>query len=82
MQFLRHVPLKCRDVEAALRNLGFAPEDKGGTSHVHWVCVRDGRMYKVTVDCHRGEVRANDVKSIINQAGVSKRQFLAALNRS
>ncbi|CUS33510.1 YcfA family protein (fragment) [Candidatus Nitrospira nitrificans] len=32
-------------------------------------------MYKVTVDCHRGEVKAQDIKSIIGQAGISKEQF-------
>lgn len=80
MQVLRHVPLKCRDVENALRNLGFTPEDQNATSHVHWVRVEGGHMWKVTVDCHRGEVRADDVKSIIKQAGVTKKQFLDALN--
>lgn len=77
--FLRHVPLKCRDVEKALDTLGFKPEKQGGTSHAHWVKVVDGHMWKVTVDCHRGEVRANDVKSIVKQAGVSRRQFYDAL---
>ena len=77
--FLRHVPLKCRDVESALTTLGFRPEQQGGTSHVHWVKVENGRMWKVTVDCHKGEVRANDVKSIVKQAGVTRRKFYEAL---
>lgn len=60
--FLRHVPLKCRDVEDALKTLGFKPEAQGATTHVHWVKVEGGHMHKVTVDCHKGEVRANDVR--------------------
>ena len=62
-------------------NLGFLPEDQGATSHVHWRMVRDGHMYKVTVDCHRGEVKAKDVQSIVKQAGVSKARFLEAYNQ-
>lgn len=70
--------MKCREAERALRNLGFLPTDQGGTSHVHWKMIRDGVMRKVTLDCHRGEVRENDVRSMIGQAGVSKEEWWRA----
>jgi hypothetical protein len=69
-------PLPCRTVRLALIKLGFTEvKCNSGTSHEQWEKVADGRKFKVTVDCHRGEVRALDVKSIIAQAGVSKREF-------
>ena len=77
-------PLPCRVVIDALVMLGFtkcASQSAGGTSHEKWECVRNGIKNKVTVDCHRGEVRALDVKSIIGQAGVTKAAFWAAVNK-
>ena len=76
----KFAPYPCRKVEEALKNLGFTEEKKGSTSHVHWSKIVDGRKFKATVDCHRGEVKAKDVVSIIAQAGVTKKQFLAAMD--
>ena len=64
-------PLPCRDVQRALLALGFREVRQDG-SHRRWEAMRDGRMFKVTLDCHRGEVRALDVRSIIGQAGITK----------
>jgi len=36
---------------------------------------------KVTLDCHNGEVKAKDVKSIVSQANLSKSDFLKALSQ-
>ena len=67
---------KCRDVEAALTRLGFTQEpSKSGGSHTKWSRVVDGHKRKVALDCHRGEVSARDVRSIIKQAGVSLKEF-------
>ena len=70
--------MKCRDAGRALRNLGFEPDPGGGTSHQQWRQTRDGHLRKVTLDCHRGEVQSNDVRSMIKQAGVTKERWYAA----
>lgn len=76
----RFRPLPCSDVKKALKNLGFTKKNKGsGTSHEQWRKVVDNKLYKATVDCHKGEVKAMDVRSIIKQAGVSKKQFFDAM---
>lgn len=70
--------MKERDAERALTNLGFHPADAGATSHRQWKTLRAGRLYKVTLDAHNGEVKANDVRSMIKQAGVTKKQWYQA----
>ncbi len=52
-----------------------------GTTHEKWSAIRNGVMRKVTVDCHGGEVRAMDVKSIIGQIGCSSKEFWRAVQR-
>ena len=74
-------PLPCKRVRCALeKHLGFTEEKSGATSHEKYTAIRKGRKYVVTVDCHRGEVRALDVDSIIGQAGVSKKDFYRAID--
>jgi len=73
-------PLKCRDVKRALTTLDFKEQPGGGSSHSQWEKIDEyGHKHKVTVDCHKGEVRAIDVRSIISQAGVTKKQFYDAI---
>lgn len=74
-------PVDCRTVRRVLQSFGFEQLPMAGTSHEKWVAVRGGHKRVVTVDCHRGEVRALDVKSIIGQAGLSSREFWAAVER-
>lgn len=50
-------------------------------SHEQYEKIVDGRKYKVTVDCHGGEVKAMDVRSIISQAGLTKSEFYAAFKK-
>lgn len=71
-------PLKCREVRRKLKKLGFTKEKDKGGSHEKWRAMRGGKLRKVTVDCHGGEVRAMDVASIIKQAGVSKKDWARA----
>lgn len=69
-------PLPCRIVRKILAELGFVEQPcRSGTSHEQWEKIVDGHLYKVTLDCHHGEVKAQDIKSIIGQAGITKRQF-------
>ena len=50
-------------------------------SHEQYEKIVDGRKYKVTVDCHGGEVKAMDVRPIISQAGLTKSEFYAAFKK-
>lgn len=77
--FYKFKPLPCRDVERALRNLGFIEEKRKATSHRQWRKVINGRLYKVTFDGHQGNISALNVVSIIKQAGVSKQEFYNAI---
>jgi hypothetical protein len=62
--------------------LGFEPcAQRSGGSHEQWECIRGERKFKVTLDCHHGEVRALDVRSIIAQAGVTAKAFWRAVNQ-
>lgn len=54
--------MKERDAERALKNLGFVPESSSGGSHRQWRMIRNGRLYKVTLAPHHGEVKTNDVR--------------------
>lgn len=70
--------MPCRDARRALTCLGFSEDKGGGTSHSQWRKVVDGHLKKVTLDCHKGEVGALDVRSMIAQAGVSQQQWYEA----
>ncbi len=76
--FLPHTPQPCHKVRRAIEKLGFVKVNQTG-SHEQYEKVVNSVKYKVTVDCHRGEVSAKNVKSIVSQAGVSKMEFLTAL---
>lgn len=74
-------PLTCPQVKRILRNLGFTPRPKkaGRGSHENW--VKQNPFRKVTVDCPKQPFSQDLIKSMAAQAGVSKRQFYAALDK-
>lgn len=73
-------PLDCRTVERVIRSFGFSEAPNGtGTSHRQFEGTYADKFRKVTLDCHHGEVKALDVKSIIGQMGVSKKDFWKAV---
>ncbi len=79
--YLPFKPLSCKEVEKVLLMLGFQ-EDKGkGTSHRQFRLLKDGHLYKTTLDCHKGQVKALNIRSMIKQMGVSKKEFYEALNK-
>lgn len=78
-RFLLFKPLPCRTVEKALLNLGFIECMQKGTSHRQFKCYRNGHLFKTTLDCHRGEVSAKNVVSMIKQMGISKKEFYTAI---
>ncbi|MCP5019796.1 MAG: type II toxin-antitoxin system HicA family toxin [Ketobacter sp.] len=77
----QYPPLECRDVKKILQNLGFTPRPRKGTSHEQWVRDDDERRYKVTVDCPKAPFSQKLIGYMARQAGVSKREFYAVLNK-
>ncbi len=76
-----YFPLTCSQVKDILRTLGFSPRPQKGTSHEQWAKVENGRLYKVTVDCPKAPFTQELISSMARQAGVTKKQFYAALSR-
>lgn len=72
-------PLSCKDVKQILTNLGFAPRPTKGTSHEQWVKENKDGFWKVTVDCPKQPFTGDLVMWMARQAGVTKKQFYAAL---
>jgi len=70
--------MPCRKARRALQNLMFEERRNTGTSHTQWEKVVGGSKFKATLACHNGEVKRDDIKSIIGQAGVTKAEFYAA----
>lgn len=78
--FNQFKPIRCRDAERALKNLGFEEGAKKATSHRKFQKIVNGHLYSVTLDCHKGEVSALNLRSIIKQAGVSREEFYKAID--
>ena len=74
-----HPPLTCKHVKLILSNLGFTPKPQLGTSHEQWIKKENGSLHKVTVDCPKAPFGPDLISSMARQAGVSKKQFYAAL---
>lgn len=74
-------PLTCKQVKEILVNLGFSPRPQKGTSHEQWVKTDNDRRYKVTVDCPKSPFSQDLISSMAKQAGVSKKEFYAALGK-
>lgn len=74
-------PLEYREVKQILKNLGFEPRPRKGTSHEQWVKYSERGLYKVTVDCPKAPFGPDLIKSMASQAGVSKREFYRALDK-
>jgi len=70
-------PLTCDQVKTILTNLGFTPRPRKGTSHEQW--VRENPFRRVTVDCPKAPFDGDLIMFMARQAGVSKREFYAAL---
>lgn len=68
-------PLTCKDVKNVLAYLGFIARPRKGSSHEQWVKEKAGRLYKVTVDCPKAPFSPTLIKSMAEQAGLSKKDF-------
>lgn len=70
-------PVSDREFKKVLRYLGYSPLPRTGTSHEKW--VKDGRL--VVVDSHHQPYHRKLLKLMLAQAGISKRDFFALLDR-
>lgn len=59
-----------------LRSLGFEPKPRNGTSHEKW--TGNGRL--VVVDAHHSPYHRKLLKLMLDQAGISKRDFFRMLD--
>lgn len=66
-------PLPYRDVIKKLRKLGFAFRRATGGSHEIWW---NEKTRKTCVIPHHKEIKVGTLRSILRQAGVSKKDFL------
>lgn len=71
-------PLKAAEIRKILRALGFTARPQKGTGHEHW--IREGEPFrKVTLSAHSEPFDDFIVGSMARQAGISVRDFYAAL---
>jgi predicted RNA binding protein YcfA (HicA-like mRNA interferase family) len=77
----KHPPLTCKEIKQILTYLGFSPRPRKGTSHEQWVKEENGRLFKVTVDCPKSPFSQTLIKSMAEQAGLSKKDFYAILKK-
>ena len=71
-------PLTCKEIKTALAFLGFAERDGKG-SHVHYIGTFRGSYRKVTVDCPKAPFSPILIKSMADQAGLTKKELYAAV---
>ncbi|MFT3754693.1 MAG: type II toxin-antitoxin system HicA family toxin [Pseudoxanthomonas sp.] len=72
--------MSAKEVEAVLKHLGFTPRKQKATSHVNWVRGEGTQDYKrVTVDANNEPFKDQALKWMLNQAGISKKDFYAIL---
>lgn len=72
-------PLRASEVRRILKALGFVQRPQKSTGHEHWV-KSDPDFRKVTLSAHNEPFDDFIVSSMSRQAGVSVREFYAALS--
>lgn len=72
-------PLSARDVRTILRNLGFTHRSTTG-GHEQWTRNEPAPFRKVTLAAHNEPFTDTIVRYMANQAGMSVRDFYAALD--
>jgi len=75
----KHPPLTCTRVKQILTTLGFTARPGKENSPEQWVKTESGYRFKVLLDCPKGIFNADVIATIANQAGVSEKEFYAAL---
>lgn len=72
-------PLTAAEVRRILKALGFELRPQKSTGHEHW--VKNDPFRKVTLSAHNQPFDDFIVSSMARQAGVSVREFYAALEK-
>lgn len=75
----KHPPLTCSRVKQILTTLGFTPRTRKENSYEQWVRTESGYRFKVALDCPKSVFSREMIASIVNQAGVSEKEFYSAL---
>lgn len=70
-------PVEDRQFKRVIRHLGFAPLPRTGTSHEKWR-HEDGRM--VVVDAPKAPYHRRLLKLMLEQVGISKKDFFKLLD--
>lgn len=73
-------PLTAREVKTIAKNLGFSHRNTVG-SHEQWVRESPPPFRKMTIDCPKAPFSDTLIKYMALQAGVSVREFYAALEQ-
>lgn len=76
----QHPPLSYKDVVRLLLKLGFKKRPTKGTSHEQWVRSDPPPFRKVTVDKNDEPYDQFLISSMASQAGLTKKQFYAAVD--
>ena len=74
-------PLSPREVIRILTARGFYLTNTRG-SHSHYICTRNGKRYKVTVDAGIKQFGPDLIKSMIRQSGMSKKEFFCSTKKT
>lgn len=74
-------PVTHRDFIAFLKSEGFAPEPQKGTSHQNWTRTGPDGFRKVTVDINNDPYHRTMLGNMLNQVGISKKDFYAKLRK-
>ena len=72
--------LTAKEVRTIVRNLGFTLKSTEG-GHEHWAREQPPPFRKVTIDVHVAPFGPVLIRYMANQAGVSKAEFYAALDK-
>jgi predicted RNA binding protein YcfA (HicA-like mRNA interferase family) len=73
-------PITCKELKAILAYLGFCADTQRG-SHEQWILIKQGKKYKVTVDCPKSPFSQTLIKSMAAQAGKTRKDFYAILKQ-
>lgn len=73
-------PLTAKEVRQIAKNLGFTEGETAG-GHQHWVREQPPPFRKITIDGHLAPFSHTLINYMARQAGVSVKEFYAALNK-
>lgn len=77
----RERPVKDDEFKKVLAYLDFSCREKKGSSHEQWVKGKGREFCRVTVDSHHSPYHRNLLKVMLHQAGISKKDFFAILDK-